>query len=504
MPTFNSKQPLSDAVTTQLATNKRSKVMSFKKKMLFPLVVAVSISACTTILSTNYDKEKGAESAKLIAVQMGLYEPEVMQQYVDDIGQRLVKELDNNTFDFQFSIVDDPIPNAFALPGGYIYVSRGLLALLVTEDELACVLAHEIIHVTERHSIQQMSSSILPTIIEIPGNIIGLFSYQIGNLINTPISAGNELLLSRYSRGHETEADTLGVALAAKAGYDPTSMSKILTRLNDAVELSMKQKQEKSYFDTHPYTPDRVKNVNKISTGLVTKPRDDIDPSFPKKLDGLVYGKNPANGVFQNNIFLHPTMNFTIDFPTQWALYNQPQAVIATREKEQAFIALTGVDNDDNALSNAKAFEKKIKKESGKDIRYKEIDFDWGAKGYFASFHEKGQIIQFLWIDLNKITFQISSMAPNTFEANLLKSIMSFKPITEAQKETIKEQTLHVVMANKNEKITDLSTRQKNVSDIKYVTLINDVELEEALEKDQAIKIITEQRFIDGLLAPSK
>ncbi|TEW55556.1 peptidase [Psychromonas sp. RZ22] len=472
----------------------------FKKKLLLPIFVVLSVSACTAILSTDYDKTVGAKAAKQVSAQMGLYQPLEMQQYVNNVGQRLVKELDNNQFTFQFKIVDDATPNAFALPGGYIYISRGLLALLMNEDELACVLAHEITHVTQRHSVQQMSSNIVPSIIKIPGNIVGLFSDQLGNLINTPINAGNNLFLSRYSRGHETEADTLGITLAAKAGYKPTSMSHILTRLNDTIEFTSQETQEKSYFDSHPYTPDRVKNVQQVSKSLTTVERAPIDLSFPDKLDGLVFEENPANGIFQASLFLQPSMGFTMEFPAQWALYNQPQAVIAMREKEQAFIALSGTGNKYSALENVTKFQEAFKKEYDKELTYKEINFEWGGKGYLITLQDKGQSVLFLWLDFNKTTMQISSVAPHAFKKKLMASALSFKPITQQQIASINEKVLRVVKAKDHEDIKTLKQREHGIEELEYTILINDLNKDQPLKKDQKVKIIKEQPFTDDLL----
>lgn len=478
----------------------------FRKRFILGAFTAITLSACTTILGTDFDKQLGKENAQLVEAQMGLYKPEKMQAYVNQVGQRLVKELDNNEFRFEFHIIDDATPNAFALPGGYIYVSRGLLALLVTEDELACVLAHEISHVTQRHSVKQMSSSILPAIVEIPGNVVGLFSDRLGNLINAPISTGNALILSGYSRSHETEADTLGVKLAAKAGYQPQSMSNILTRLNAAVEYTEQKKQEKSYFASHPYTPDRVENIEVVSQGLQPQKREGIDPNFPQVLDGLVYGDNPAHGLFKEQLFLHPTMDFALEFPSQWALYNQAQAVVATRESEQAFFALTGVNNKDNALTNAKNFTAQLKKQLGKEAPdYQTIKLDWGGEAYFSSFIDKQSspvvAVQFMWVDLNNITFQISSVAPKQYAKTLKEKALSIRPITEKEKAAIDEQVLQVVKVQAGQDVKLLSEQQGSVVELKYTELINDIDQQGKIDKTQRVKIITEQPFIKGLSA---
>lgn len=465
---------------------------------------ALTLSGCTSLVSTNFDKQLGKENAQVVASQMGLYQADKMQSYVNQVGQRLVKELDNNEFTFQFHILDDATPNAFALPGGYIYISRGLLALLVTEDELACVLAHEISHVTQRHSVKQMNSSILPAIIELPGNVVGLFSQRLGNVINAPISTGNALILSGYSRSHETEADTLGVKLAAKAGYQPQSMSFILTRLNAAVEFTEQKKQQKSYFASHPYTPDRVNNINNLTKNLHPQFRDRVDINFPQILDGLVYGDNPANGIFKENLFLHPTMDFALSFPKQWQLYNQPQAVAAINEKEQAMFVLTGVDNKDNALTNANAFQASLHKQLGdKAPSYETIPLSWGGTAYYVSIQDKRQkpvaTVQLMWVDLEDLTLQISAVSPAQYVDSLKEHALSFRPINQQEKQSINEQVLHIVKAQAGQDVKLLSEQQGSSVKLEYTELINDINEQGRIEKAQRIKIITEQPFVEGL-----
>lgn len=479
----------------------------FKTNIKFPLLsifMLFNLSACA-VYNTDMDREIGAENSQKIAQQMGLYQPQALSEYVQSVGQRLVAELDNPEFTFQFEIVDDPVPNAFALPGGYIYISRGLLALMISEDELANVLAHEIIHVTERHSVKQMRSGILPGLIELPGNIVGgIVSEDLGNLINAPISAGNDLILSGYGRGHETESDDKGVALATKAGYRPHQMTDILVRLNSAVELSTQQKQEKSYFDSHPYTPDRVANIDDIVSTLTVSPKTSISPDFMQTLDGLLYGENPAKGVFIEQQFLHPDMGFVIDFPKKWETLNQPTAVVAFDKKQQAFVALTTVSNKKNALKNAQEFQKQVKKQTGKQVDYKTITFDWGGTGYLVNLEDNRQkeitTIEILWVDLNGLTYQVSSMAKNNLKAHAHKSSLSLRPILATETNAILKQVIKTVPAMKNDTLETLAKREKNIGDINYLALINEVTETETLTTGKSIKIIVNKVYKTPLI----
>ena len=236
---------------------------------LLPLIFVLCVPPELLSQSIDLDKKLGAENAELVEAQMGLYMDKELTDYVRKIGDRLVDELDKNPFEFQFHIADEGVPNAFALPGGYVYVTRGLLSLITKEDELAGVMGHEIIHVTQRHSIKQMRTSVLPRMLEIPGAIVGtVVNEDLGNLLNMPISTSNTLLLSSYGRKHESESDNKGVTLASKAGYDPGALKSILDRISKTIEAITEEEEKKSYFSSHPYTPDRIKNIDKVEAKL--------------------------------------------------------------------------------------------------------------------------------------------------------------------------------------------------------------------------------------------
>ncbi len=141
-------------------------------------------------------------------------------------------------FEFKFHLVDMEEPNAFALPGGHIYVTRGILPLIQTEDELAGIIGHEIMHVIQRHSVKQFNREIVPAVLKVPGNIINAITFsRLGNIINVPIDIIASPFIAKYSRKHEKEADDLGIDLAARAGYDPAQLANALERLSKEIEV---------------------------------------------------------------------------------------------------------------------------------------------------------------------------------------------------------------------------------------------------------------------------
>ena len=290
------------------------------------LVLFLTICFAIPILksqSIELDKQLGISSSKEIEEEMGIYLSPT-SAYVGEIGHRLLEKV-NHPFSFMFKIVDSPIPNAFALPGGYVYITRGLLALSNSEDELAGVLGHEISHVLERHSIQHIKKSILPALVQVPGKLLGKIDNGYGQLFNAPLSLSSDLYLASYSRGQEYEADDIGTKIAANSGYEPEALAVILSNLGMASEIYTGEKEKRSYFDDHPITSKRIDRIQKISSKITPQIRSKIANSqsdYYAKIEGLLYGDNPDQGVFLENTFLHPVLNISIDFPSGWETIN--------------------------------------------------------------------------------------------------------------------------------------------------------------------------------------
>lgn len=479
-------------------------VLLKSERWKFPLLVLsvfLFSSGISNAQSIELDKKLGAENAELVEIYMGLYSNEAMTDYIRSVGNRLVAALDKNPFEFQFHIADEPIPNAFALPGGYVYLTRGILKLIITEDELACVMAHEIIHVIDRHSIKQMRSSILPNMLELPGAVVGtVVNEDLGNLLNAPISTSNRLLLSSYSRKHETASDTKGIELASKAGYDPTAMAAILDRLSRAIELLTNEEEKKSYFDDHPYTPDRVNKINKTATKLSWTDQAKISEDFPSPLDGLLFGPNPGKGLFNKEVFLHPELNFTIAFPEGWETSNQATTVCAIHEDRQAGIFLGLEDPSKSPEEYARIFEQAIEEKYSQKPVISESRTVNDHKGYLISMEDKTgeetMYIHILWLQMNDLLFKLIGIAPRFFEPDLQKSARSLRALTTKEANAIEMYTVRIVKANKYESIEEISARHNNVVNTSIIAVMNGIEEGGKLNKNQAVKVVLKEKYI--------
>lgn len=450
--------------------------------------------------SIELDKKLGAENAKAIELEMGIYNSEELTQYVTMLGDKLIAQLENPLFEYQFFVVDDPIPNAFATPGGYIYITRGILSIIVTEDELACVMAHEIIHAQNRHSIKQLRNSILPKLLELPGRIVGeVINEELGNLLTAPIATSNSLLLASYSRSHETESDTEGVTLASKAGYDPNAMKSILTRLSKSMEILTDQKETKGYFNDHPYTPDRLANITEVSDDLRWKKSAHIAKDFPQPLDKLLFGASPDQGFFENNTFMHPEMNISFHFPDNWETENQPSSVIGMNKEQNAALVLSLEDASKTPQDLAMAFSKGIEQQYKTKPLSSDVYTVNGSDGYYISYidntDDEEMYIHILWVKLNNQVFRFIGTGPKAIEPDLKESILSFHSLSEEEKGTITQKVIRVVKANRGESIEQLCARNNSIIDADLIAFVNGIEPKHTLKKGDLIKVIVSEKY---------
>jgi predicted Zn-dependent protease len=294
-----------------------------------------------SFMSAEEEQKIGdAEHPKLVAAFGGEVTDREVVRYVDSIGQLLARTSELPDLKFTFTVIDTDMINAFALPGGYVHVTRGLLALANSEAELAGVLAHEIGHVTARHSAQRHSQSVLAQIgVGVVGILTG--SRELANLAGS----GAGLYLRSYSRDQEFQADTLGVRYLKRAGFDSRAMSSFLAslRTHSQIEAQLQglppgKVDERDLMATHPRTVERVERAAEEAGNIpVANPIVGRDV-YLKKIDGLIYGDSPSHGFVRGRDFLHPELRFRFRVPEGFDLANGAQRVIAKGPDNTAFI----------------------------------------------------------------------------------------------------------------------------------------------------------------------
>lgn len=319
-------------------------------RRVFSVALLLLLGACATApgtgrsfftggLSEEGEADLGREEhPKVLAQFGGAYEDPELNRYVSSIGDFLVQTSERSDLKFTFTILDTPVVNAFALPGGYVYITRGLLSLATNEAEIAGVLGHEIGHVTARHSAERYGQTVAANIATVGlGVLLGGEAAQAGGLLGG-------LLLRSYSREQEFEADTLGGRYLARAGYDTAAMAGFLSQLqaHSRLEAELAGQPEKAdEFDimqTHPRTADRIEQaLAQAGTTPVADPLVAQDVYY-SKIDGMIYGDKADEGYIRGRSFAHPKLKFSFEVPAGFRLYNQSRAVVARDGEGKAII----------------------------------------------------------------------------------------------------------------------------------------------------------------------
>jgi len=497
---------------------KRNLFYRITKKMNLSLILAsltvwmfVGAAQCQFFgPSTQRDAQQGAEVAKLVEQQIGLYAAPKTEAYLREVGGRLTTAVNDPRWKYSFQIVDQEEPNAFSIPGGGIYVSRGLLAFVNREDELAGVLAHEIAHVTQRHSAKRQRESILPGLLSLPGNVVGgVVSENLGALINAPIDTVGGAWLGRYSRSQETEADRLGIRTAAQAGYDPTALADILQRLEQDAAAQAGQGRRAGIFDTHPMTETRVKDIRRDASALspATKSRTSPHPAaLFARLDGLCWGENPEAGVFNKDQFLQPAIGFTLTLPTGWKHHNTPQYLVSVHPKKEAVLLLgiAGPASDPEVTGEkfVQTMRSKARIEPASTRKSAIGEFPVFLVTYLDRSGRTPVYLHFAWVSMAGKTYQLIGLTPEKHWETLRNAALSLRPVTPTELASVTGKRLRIATALQGERLETLAARTGNVWSPSYTALVNGLSPGLILDEGRLLKIAREERWAQSIFEP--
>ncbi len=302
-----------------------------------------------SLVSEQDEVAIGREADKEVKQEYGLYNDPVLQAYVNEVGQKLAKQSHRSGLEWHFAVVDSPEINAFALPGGYVYITRGLMAYLDSEAELAGVLGHEIGHVTARHGAQRQTQGTFAQGAAVLAEILGqavLGASGAGNVVG---ALGQSLILS-YGRQDELQADSLGAEYLHRTGYDPKTMIKVIDVLKkqevfaeDRAKAEGRQPQRMpNWLSSHPSNDQRLKDI--VDTANRYPARQGMDPGrerYLQKIDGMVFGDSREQGVIRGNQFLHEPLGFAISAPGKdWKLQNSAEALLVANPAGDAGVIM--------------------------------------------------------------------------------------------------------------------------------------------------------------------
>jgi predicted Zn-dependent protease len=320
-------------------------------RRLLALSLLLALSACVhnpvtgrrqfSLVSQKDEIEIGQQGAQDVRQSIGLLPNPQLQEYVGQVGKSLAAKSERPNLPWSFQVLDDPTVNAFALPGGPIFVTRGILAHMNSEAELAAVLGHEIGHVTARHSAGQLTRAQLAQLGLGLGMVLSPDLAKYGELA----SAGLGLLLLKYGRDAETQADELGLRYMLNERYDPREMVDLFQMLSRV--SGEEGGRLPTWLSTHPNPGDRLKETQQRLAALNVdhSTMRDERARYLRLLQDMPYGQNPRQGFFQGTRFLHPELRFQLEFPQGWQTANQTQAVLGVSPRKDALVGLAVAGN---------------------------------------------------------------------------------------------------------------------------------------------------------------
>lgn len=478
-------------------------------------LIGFALSGCATnpvtgrpemvLMSAEREAALGQQAATQVAAEIGLVENEKLSTYVSALGDRLASHSPRRNVRYRFHVADMPEPNAFALPGGYIYVSRGLLALSNNETELANVIGHEIGHVAARHSAQRetraIGAGVLTAIGTLAAAVVG--GGQLAEATSQFGQMASAGLIASYGRDQERQADEVGQGLAARSGWDPAGMSAFLNSLERETALRTGQERLPGFLDSHPATGERVQTTAARASSLersalppVAKNRAD----FLERIRGIMLGPNPEEGVFRDTLFLHPTLDFALRFPPGWRTQNQKQQVAAQAPDRDALLLLEGQGPSGDPSQSAKAWAQanNIALENGEGLRL----------GTYLAYRARAQAktqsgdtaLEVTWIAHPKGTFRLTALAAAdrfpVYAKALRAASDSIRPPSAAERRSIRALRLSVAKARRGERLANFSKRTKNRWSIEETALRNGIDAGGVLRAGQLLKIAVEAEVI--------
>ena len=295
----------------------------------------------------------GAQSDPEIVSFFGLYEDEELQRFIDVKGEQMAAISHRPDLDYDFKILDSPVVNAFAVPGGYVYFTRGILAHFNNEAEFAGVLGHEIGHIAARHSAKQYSKQMLAQVGLVAGMVISPEFAQFADVANQGVS----LLFLKFGRDAEEQSDRLGVEYSTKIGYDAEEMAEFFLTLN-RMRLQSGVEAVPTFLSTHPDPANRYEDVQQLAAvwqeKLNVADLEENRNQYLRMIDGMVYGEDPEQGFVEDNVFYHPVLKFKFPIPSDFTFQNTPQQVQMAHTSGKA-IALMALGQGESLEAAAQA-----------------------------------------------------------------------------------------------------------------------------------------------------
>jgi predicted Zn-dependent protease len=452
-------------------------------------------------MNTQSENRMGATEQQKAQQQFGVVEDPAIQGYVDRICNKLTPVVERQDVKYTCTVLDSPVINAFALPGGYININRGLVAFANSEAELASVLAHEMGHVTARHISERYSQSTL-TQLGATALSIGIGSSAANQLINV----GANMYLSSYSRSQESEADDLGIRYLSRAGYDPNAMASFLATLQrssalEAAEEGEQYKEMRNIMATHPMTSDRVARARTTAANYPANTTLGIDTHL-KTITGLVYGDTPKDGFVRGQEFIHPVLGFAFAVPSSFKVKNLPDKVIGQARSKSGAAFIFDVAQKPHGMDPASYIQQSWTRGANNIESMQDMEVN-GMRAATAQIqgNVNGQaalmrLVAIEWSPNEVYRFQFAMpQATSNAEIDALKRVSySLRQLSPTERQTVLPKRIAIITAKAGDSVSSLSQRMAfddNLNEQRFMAL-NGMDAGAPITPGRKYKIVVE------------
>ncbi len=444
------------------------------------------------LVSESQEIAMGKEYDPQVVATYGVYPDTAINNYIAQLGQRIAKVSDRPDLPYEFKVLDSPVINAFAVPGGFVYFTRGILAYLNSEAEVAGVMGHEVGHIAARHSAKQISRQQIASLGLGIGSILSEDVAQLAGIAQSGIG----ILFLKFGRDAERQSDLLGVTYSTELGYDAKEMAnffRILERMEENSGSGLP-----GWLSTHPAPEERVQTIVNLAREAQAKyPNRNFvvkREEYLRKIDGLVFGEDPRQGYVEDNIFYHPELKFQFPVPDEWQVNNTPSQVQIVNKDQSAFIVFE-LSNRSSATDAAQQFLTQAKAQliSQDLMRVNAMN----AVRTIADINSQNGIIRVMsyFIEYDNRVYVFHGVAgKSTFSrhVNLLENTMrGFNRLTNPQKINVQQKRIRIKKVDSTTTLEN-ALQQFGVASNKMEihSFINGMELGSTVQTNMLLKVI--------------
>lgn len=474
------------------------------RALLVP-VLALPLAACATnpatgerqlmLVGEGQEIEMGRQGAQQVRDVIGLVQDEGLQSYVSEIGLAMARDSERPDLPWSFQVVDDPVVNAFALPGGPVFVTRGILAYFGSEAELATVLGHEAGHITARHSAEQMSRQ------QLYGGLAGLGAvvFEAGAAVRSLMGTGLNVLFLQYGRDDERQADRLGLRYLTARDYDPSEAVDVFQMLDRQSEATGGSGLP-GWLSTHPSPEDRIERIRAILDTMSSERRGGTvgRERYLERIDGLVFGPNPRNGYFRGGTFLHPELAFRMEFPEDWERQNMARAVVARSPDGDAILQITLAEAGSHGAAAREFFGQQAIRSTA-DVRESRIHGLPATTGMFVAGTEQGDLQgRASFVEHAGQVYQLLGFTARssygTWRETFRNSHESFDRLRDPEVLDVQPMRLRAITTERSGTVSDLLERRPAPVDAGTLAILNAVDEGETIPAGTTLKWVEGER----------